>query len=170
MGAAMTRYYRKEIPEMPVYVNGTPLKFEVLETADPVLIQELDRCIQFGRGGIISITAEDFTEESKKKPTEISSESGYKQQRQRQELSSQLTAQSLAVDGDSRIRVGQTFASPQMSQFGSMEGRAHTPHNRIGLPTGPAGPTGKVPMPDPIELPTGADFKPPTAKLADVLI
>lgn len=164
-----TRFYKKEIPESPVYVAGVPLKFEVLSTEDPTMIAELDRCIHFGRGGIVSITAEQFEEESKKKQTGISSESGYKQQRQRQELSSLHTSRSLAVGAD--VRIGEAFASPQLNPFGGpMEGRAHTPRNQFGLPGGPAGPTGGKPMPDPIELPTGADFKPPTAKLVDVLI
>ena len=155
---------------MAVYINGTPLKFEVLETADPTLIAELDRCIQFGRGGVFSISAEEFAEESKKKLSETNSESGYKQRRQRLELSS-LHINPNRVAGAVSAEVGQTFASPQLSPFGGpLEGRAHTPRNQFGLPGGPAGPSGAKPMPDPIELPTGADFKPPTAKMSDVLI
>ena len=154
------KFYRKDIPQMPVYVHGTPLKFELLETADAMLIEELDKCIAFGRGGVISITKEEFDEEAKKKPPGTISESGYKQRQQRLELSSPLQGQSLAADGG--INIGGQFARPQDV------GRAHTPHERFGMPSGAIGPSGAKPMPDPIEVPTPADLKPPTAKLSEL--
>ena len=161
MGLTMTtKYYRKDIPQMPVYVRGTPLKFEILETQDPILIEELDKCIAFSRGGVMSITKEEFEEEAKKKPSGTTSESGYKQRQQRVELSSQLLNQNLVVDGG--INVGGQFANPQ--DFG----RPHTPKETFGLPNGAVGPAGGRPMPDPIEVPKPSDMKPPTAKLSEV--
>lgn len=156
-----TKYYRKDIPEMPVYIHGTPLKFEILETADAALIEELDRCIQFGRGGVSGITKEQFDEEAKKKPTATLSESGYKQRQQRVELSSQLQSQSLVAEA-AGINLGGQFARPQDI------GRAQTPNEKFGLPGGAVGPAGGRPMPDPIEVPKPADMKPPTAKLSVV--
>lgn len=160
MGQAMaTKYYRKDIPQMPVYVHGTPLKFELLETSDGALIEELDKCIAFGRGGIEAITKEVFDEESKKKPSGTISESGYRQRQQRLELSSPLLSQNLVVDAG--INVGGQFARPQDV------GRVHAPHERFGLPSA-SGPSPGRPMPDPIEVPKTSDMKPPTAKLSQV--
>lgn len=156
----MTKYYRKDIPQMPVYIHGTPLKFEILETSDASLITELDRCIQFGRGGVIAITKEEFEEEAKKKPSATTSESVYKQNKQRLELSSPLLNQNLVADG--AINIGSAFAKPQDL------GRVHAPHERFGLPGGAVGPAPSRPMPDPIEVPKPADLKPPTAKLSEL--
>ena len=144
MGQAMIKYYRKDIPEMPVYVHGQPLKFEILETGDSALIEELDKCVAFGRGGVIAMTAEEYAEESKKKPPVTNSESVYKQRQRRLELSSQLLSQSLAVDG-AGVSVSSAFAKPQDI------GRSHTPHERFGMPSG-VGPGPSRPMPDPIDL------------------
>jgi len=145
---------------MPVYIHGTPLKFEILETADAALIEELDRCIAFGRGGVISITREEYDEEAKKKPQGTFSESGYKQKLTRLELSSQLLNQNPAAEGG--INIGGQFARPQDI------GRAQTPNEKFGLPNGAVGPAGGRPMPDPIEVPKPADMKPPTAKLSEL--
>jgi hypothetical protein len=156
-----TKWYQKEIPEMPVYVHGTPIKFEVLETADPVLIEELDKCIKFGRGGVAPITKEQFDELAQKKTNETRSESGFKQSQHRHELSAPNLNLSHAVDGASPdVRFGGIMAKAQE--------RDHTPHNRFGLRGGAPGPAPARPMPDPIELPTPADMAPPTAKLSEV--
>ncbi len=155
----MTKYYRKDIPQMPVYIHGTPLKFELLETSDAALIVELDRCIQFGRGGVIALTQEEIEEEAKKKPNGTTSESVYKQNKQRLELSSPLLSQNLVADGG--INIGSAFAKPQDL------GRVHAPHERFGLPAG-GGPAPSRPMPDPIEVPKPAEMKPPTAKLSEL--
>jgi len=163
----MTRYYRKEIPEMPVYVNGVPLKFEVLETADQALIDELDKCITHGRGGIAACSKEEFEVESKKKPSEINSESGYRQNRQRLELSALSMPQNPAAGEASGVSISPAFAAPQFDP--NHTGRVHNPNNRFGLPNGANGPAGGRPMPDPIELPAATDFKPPTAKMTDIL-
>lgn len=155
-----SKFYRKDIPQMPVYIHGTPLKFEILETADAALIEELDRCIAFGRGGVISITKEEYEEEAKKKPQGTFSESGYKQKLTRLELSSQLLNQNPVAEAG--INIGGQFARPQDI------GRAHEPNEKFGLPNGTVGPAGGRPMPDPIEVPRTADMKPPTAKLSEV--
>lgn len=155
-----TKYYRKEIPEMPLYIHGSPLKFEILETADAALIEELDRCIAFGRGGVMAITQPEFEDEAKKKPPVTISESGYKQNRNRLELSSPLLNQNLAAEGG--INLGGQFARPQDI------GRAHEPNEKFGLPNGAVGPAGGRPMPDPIEVPKTTDMKPPTAKLSEL--
>jgi hypothetical protein len=154
-----TKYYRKEIPEMPFYVHGTPLKFEVLETSDAALIAELDKAIHFGRGGIIAINKEEFEEESKKKPSGTISESAYKQKQHRHELS--------ALHQDPRFAAGDVADAFRFGVARPQE-REHNPHTRPGLPGGAIGPAGSRPMPDPIELPTTVDLKPPTAKLSEV--
>lgn len=160
MGYAMaTKYFGKELPEAPVYVNGTPLKFEVLETQDPVLISELTKCIARGKGGVSEITKEQFDEAIKKKLHETKFESGYRQNRRRQELSPQLQNRLLAAGGDGSMP---NFAGPQF-------GRESKPNNFFGLPTGATGPSGGRPMPDPIEIPTVDDLKPPTAKLSEIV-
>lgn len=151
-----TKFYGKDIPEAPVYVRGTPLKFEVLETGDAVLIQELDRCIREGRGGVFEITKDQYDEGVKKKQPANGSVFNLSNKPQRRELSS-LHNPVVAVD-DVRARIESVFAKPQMT------GREHTPHNRPGLPSG----NGPAQMPDPIEVPDVGSMKPqkpPTAKL-----
>ena len=132
MGPAMPepqiKYYSKDIPEMPVYINGTPLRFEVLETADANLIAELDKCINNHRGGLSSITKEQYDEAIKKNTTGISSESIFKQQRQRQELSAVQFHERAVAEG--AVRTGGMFARPQE--------REHKPHTQTGLPVPPA--------------------------------
>lgn len=152
------RYYSKEIPESGVVINGTTMRFDLLETEDPVLIAELDKCVARGVGGVISITQEQFEEEVKKKASGLQSPSSWNSRRQRQELSAnQLVAlRAVGRDGDAN---GQ-FATPQV-------GRDHKPRNGFGLGRG------NGPAPDPIEVPTAETFaavfaKPPTAKMSDV--
>jgi hypothetical protein len=155
----MTRYFGKDIPEMPVYIFGTPLKFEVLATEQEDLIVELDKCIQFGRGGVFPMTQEQYEEAAKKKQNGTTSESVYKQKQQRQELSALHPPPGPAADA-AGIRFGGTLAMPQ--------GREHTPHQQFGLPGKVAGPAPIKPMPDPIELPKVADLKPPTVKMSEL--
>src|SRR5678816_1972797 len=149
-----TRYYRKDIPEMPVYISGTPLKFEVLATADALLIGELDKCIQHGRGGVIAISEEEYNETVKKNTSETISESVYKQKQQRQELSALQIQQSLAAGGAVRIE----------SAFSQLPTREATPHNQFGLPQSAFGPSEakNKPMPDPIDVPSTKDLRPTT--------
>lgn len=154
----MTKFYRKEIPEMPVYINGAPLRFEVLATQDAGLIRELDNAIAGQRGGVVAITEDEFNEAQKKKPSGISSESVFKQNRQRQELS----APHLGNLAAGEARVGGMFAQRQDV------GRPHTPHNQTGLRSSASGPAGNKASPDPIQVPDKARLvspKPPTAKL-----
>lgn len=64
---AESKYYLKELPEQAIYIGGKAFKFDVLETNDQWLQSELDSAIRQGIGGIISLTKEQFAEESKKK-------------------------------------------------------------------------------------------------------
>jgi hypothetical protein len=148
------QYYLKEIPETAVIINGVSMRFDILETADPILISELDKCIQRQIGGVVAITKEQFDEEVKKKANEKLSGNSSNPLRRRQELSSNLLAGVGAAAGAGRSN-GQ-FATPQT-------GRESNPHNRGGLPKGVG------PAPDPIEVPSAGDFassfdRPPTAK------
>lgn len=156
-----TRYYSKEMPEQAVYVNGVPLRFEILETSDPTLIAELDNCIAKSRGGVIAISAETYAAESKKKENGSLSESDLRHKRQRQELSAlQLNPHHAAVEG---------FQANGM--FAKAQEREHKPHNQFGLPKAGVGPSGGGAMPDPIEIPAAKDFVPPkpaTAKFSAV--
>lgn len=161
------RHYGKEIPESAVWINGVPLKFEILETADPTTIAELDKCIAHGRGGVYSITEEQYAEELKKKESGISSSSSSMQPRSRQELSAlHFPQRPVAVDG-AHVDFGGTFAR--------FQDREQKPHNQHGLPGGSIGPAGNSstarPMPDPIEIPKPSELKPnrpPTAKLSEI--
>lgn len=162
----MTKYYMKEIPELPVYVHGTPIKFDILETSDQVLIEELDKCIARGVGGVMSITAEVFAEELKKKELGNSSLFSSQPLHKRQELSALHSLKAPVAGDEKRFDFGGTFAKHQE--------REHTPHNMAGLPSsfnGPSNPGPKT-MPDPIELPALSEFKttkPTTAKLSEVM-
>lgn len=152
------RYFSKEIPESAVVINGTSMRFDILETADPILIRELDACIARGVGGVISISESQYQEEVKKKASGNPSHDSLNPRRQRQELSANQLLNLRAAVGVGNAN-GQ-FAQPQM-------GRPHTPNNSFGLPRA------QGPAPDPIEVPSAADFaaafaKPPTAKMSEV--
>lgn len=152
------RYFSKEIPETAVVINGTSMRFDILETADPVLIQELDNCVARGVGGVVAISEAQYQEEVKKKAQGNSSHDSLNPRRQRQELSAnQFLSLRAAVDAGN---ITGQFAKPQV-------GRAHTPNNSFGLPRA------QGPAPDPIEVPTAESFaaafaKPPTAKMSEV--
>lgn len=157
------RYFSKEIPESGVIVNGTTMRFDLLETEDPILISELDKCIARGVGGVISITKEQYDDEVKKKESGLSSPDSLNKRHQRQELSANqfLSLRAAGAGGNFGNANGQ-FAAPQVGM-----GREHTPRNNFGLPRN------GNPSPDPIEVPSAADFaaafaKPPTAKMSEV--
>lgn len=154
------KYYVKELPQTPIYVRGQPIKFDLLETSDPVLIQELDKCVVKGIAGVISVTKEKYDEELKKKASGNSSEFNSRPSNRRQELSAFHARRAAEAQGKgSSFQFGEhgTFAAPQ---------RDTTPPNVSGV-------TGR-PMPDPIEVPSPSAFsgiflKPaPTAKASEV--
>lgn len=144
----MPRFYRKELPETPVYVNGAPIRFDILKTEDPTLISHLDACIREQRAGIIAITEEEYEVEAKKKANGKSSAYDSSPRLRRQELSARPN---LAAGGaDDTARAFQRVAA--MPQVG-------------GPGTSPV--SGRQ-MPDPIQVPSPEKFsgvfvKPPTA-------
>ena len=143
-----TKYYSKEIPEAPVFVSGHPMRFDLLETSDPMLITELDKCVARGIGGVISITPEQYAEESKKKQALQSSNNS--KPPHRQELSAlQLDARRVVeAVGNPAPRQGM-FAKPQVPPADQFQ-------------------RGPEPMPEPIEVPTPDSFvvrPPPTARV-----
>lgn len=154
------RYFSKEIPESAVVINGNSMRFDILQTADPLLIQELDACIHRGVGGVVSISEAQYQEEVKKKQAGNSSHNNLNPRRQRQELSANQLLNLRAAAGAGSGNANGQFAQPQM-------GRPNTPNNSFGLPRA------QGPSPDPIEVPTAESFaasfsKPPTAKMSEV--
>ena len=152
------RYFQKEIPDSAVFVNGSAMRFDILETNDATLIAELDKCIARGIGGVLSITEEQYAEEAKKKAEQISSGFSSNNRPQRRELSAHQLG-GLRAAGESGNAHGQ-FAAPQQPE------RARNQHGM-----GPIREPAK--MPDPIEVPTNESFagmftKPPTAKMKDL--
>lgn len=148
------------MPEAAVVILGNSMKFDILETADPALIRELDQCIAHGVGGVVSITEAQYQEEVKKKASDSSSHNSLNPRRQRQELSANQLLNLRAAAGAGNGNANGQFAQPQM-------GRPNTPNNSFGLPRA------QGPAPDPIEVPSAADFaaafaKPPTAKMSEV--
>jgi hypothetical protein len=155
------KFYQKEIPETAVVILGNSMRFDILETADPILIVELDKCIARGVGGVISISEAQFQEELKKKKEGLLSPDSLNRPRMRQELSANhlLNLRAAGAGGNFGNANGQ-FAQPQV-------GRAHTPNNSFGLPRA------QGPAPEPIEVPTAESFaasftKPPTARMSEV--
>jgi len=138
----MPKYYQKELPESPIFVRGAPLRFDIMATEDPVLIGELTNCVNGHFGGIIEITEEQYAEELKKKESRKASNASSNSQQWRQELSALHQPQRNAA-------VAGSFARPQQPLPDQMS------------------PSPRVPMPDPLTVPTPADFvfKPPTAKV-----
>lgn len=143
----MQRFFKKEIPEAPVFCMGHPLRFDVLETSDPMLVAELDKCVTRGVGGVVSISEEEYQEEIKKKELLRLSNSSSKPPH-RQELSALRLDARRVVEavGNPAPKIGQ-FAKPQVPP--AVQRNGHEP------------------MPEPIEVPTPESFvikPPPTMK------
>jgi len=128
------------------------MRFDLLETSDSMLISELDKCVARQVGGVMSITEEQYKEESQKK-TQQSLLNGSSKPPHRQELSALLLDARRVVEavGNPAPKMGQ-FAKPQVPP-------AHQRSN------------GHEPMPEPIEVPTSESFvikPPPTMKASQV--
>lgn len=145
-------YYKKEIPESPVFVAGHPMRFDVLETEDSMLSSELDKCAARGVGGVMKITQAQYDEEVKKKE-QWNLLNGSSKPRQRQELSALQVDARRVVEavGNPAPKIGQ-FAKPQ-------------------VPPANQRPVGNTPIPEPIEVPSIESFvvkPPPTARFNQV--
>ncbi len=139
--------YRKELPDQPVWINGSPIKFNVIRTKDPVMIKNLDACIAGQRGGIIAINEAEYEEEAKKKLSGNSSDNGSPRMRQ----------QGLSAANRNLAAVAGAESAPQPKMAMPQLGPGHSPVN------------GR-PMPDPIMVPSPNQFssllkQPPTAKI-----
>lgn len=67
------QWYGKELPTNKLYLsNGHPITFDIMETSDAWLIQELDSAIRNQVGGVIRLTKEQYDEAVKKKSAEKS--------------------------------------------------------------------------------------------------
>jgi len=148
-----TKYYRKELPTQPIYVNGRPLTFDVIETSDAALIAQLDSAIAGHRGGIEEINAATYQEEVQKKTTE--KRSGDESKNRRFELSAiNLGAHAAAAvvnlsAGDQRIP-GQPVTTserlpsgrekpdpimvPSPNQFGHLVNKPNKPKTAVVSP------------------------------------
>lgn len=152
------RYYLKEIPDSPVVINGVAMRFDFLQTEDPVLISEFTKCIAAGVGGVLEIDKARYDEEVKKKVSGTQSDANSKLRQRRQELTAnQWAGVGAAAQGAQSDTLHGHFAAPQVSM-----GRDHSPRQQHGLPSM----TGPSPiMPDPISIPAEAAFlKPPVGK------
>lgn len=148
----MPKYYRKEIPEAPVFVAGHPYRFDILSTEDPILISELDKCVARHVGGVIAISKEEYEEEVKKKEQLNLLRNNSKPQ-QRQEISALRLDARRVVEAVSNPapRTGM-FAKPQVPPDHQSNGE-------------------KRQTPDPIEVPSPESFQvrpPPVMKLSDI--
>jgi hypothetical protein len=160
-GLKPMNYFRKELPESAVYVNGFPMRFDFLATEDPALVAELNKCVAKGVGGIVSITKEEYDLELSKKNAATSPEAlrphpslPHRQEIISPNLHGPRVAEVVANPGGSRNGM---FARPQV---GDRQG--WPPQNRVG--NGSDARHG--PMPDPIQIPSPAQFAPPpTAKV-----
>lgn len=150
------RYFQKEIPESGVLIFGQQFRFDILETSDPTLIAELDKCVARGVGGVIAITKEQYDEEQKKKL--LLSSSASSNPPHRQELSALRLDARRVVEavGNPAPRTGM-FSKPQIPTDGGFVGRS----NGAAI----------HPMPEPIEIPTPESFvvkPPPTVRLGSM--
>lgn len=151
------RFFKKEIPEQALLVHGYPLRFDFLATEDAGLIAELDKCIAKQRGGVIAISEEEYTAEISKKNSETQLRNNSRPPHQRHEL------KSLQLPPDRRVaevvvnpgggRRNGMLARPQVGRDGTVLNGRHD----------------QGAMPDPIQIPTPAQFAPPpTAKLSSI--
>lgn len=146
-----TKWYQKEIPESPVFISGHPMRFDILETSDPILVTELDKCAARGIGGVMAITQEQYKSESEKKTLQNLS-NGSSKLPHRQEISAlQLDARRVVEAVGNPAPRGGMFSRPQVPTDSHREnGNSHQQ------------------MPEPIEIPAPASFvikQPPTAKI-----
>ena len=159
------RYFLKEIPTNPIYVMGQPYRFDFLATEDPLLISELDKCIKHQRGGVVAITQETYEAEVKKKEASIQfgSNSNASPSRRQELVAAQFQHLNLGVDQDGR-RVAAVVANPSSRRGGLLANQALPQRESIQAPN-----MARADMPDPIQIPTPAQFaKPPTAKVGDL--
>lgn len=62
------QFFCKELPQNKLYLsNGHPITFDIMETSDAWLIQELDAAIKNHVGGVIKLTKAQYDEAVKKK-------------------------------------------------------------------------------------------------------
>jgi len=142
----MANYFKKDLPESPIYVFGHPMRFDLLMTEDAAMAQELTNCANRHVGGITVLNKEQFEEEVKKKTAENGSGNSSKPKQWRTELSHPFRPEPSVVAGGS-------FARPQIPQVPI----AQAP--RVG------------PMPEPLSVPSPESLvvpKPPTAKMSKV--
>ena len=66
----MSSYFAKELSDMPIWVNGHPLKFSCLKTDDQWLINELRNAIKQRIGGVYELKDESEYQECVKKNKE----------------------------------------------------------------------------------------------------
>jgi hypothetical protein len=152
-------YFKKELPEQAVFVAGFPVRFDFMATEDPLMVSELTKCANKGVGGVIAITKEIYDEELSKKNAALSNGSSkphlstpHRQEIISPNLHGPRVAEVVANPGGRRNGM---FARPQM---GDRQG--WPPQNRQG------GDDRHGPMPDPIQIPSPAQFAPPpTAKI-----
>lgn len=141
-----TRWFAKELPSMPLFVMGYPLRFDFLETEDGALIAELDNAIRNRAGGVSSITQEEYADQVKKKAQENLSGNNSNQKQWRTELVAPFSpAQNAAGTQGS-------FAKPQQPPAVQPQVLNPQPHE----------------MPDALSVPSPESLKiprPPTAKL-----
>lgn len=155
------RYFKKELPEQALYVMGHPFRFDFLETEDAVLIGELDNCIRAQRGGVVGISKEEYEAEVKKKSsaTESLLNSNGPPPPHRREL--------VAPNRPSERRVAEVVGNPggrRSGMFGTQFAHAQRDRGQQSQRVGDL-----WPMPDPIQIPSPAEFiKPPTAKVSDL--
>lgn len=127
------------------------MRFDLLETSDPTLIAELDKCVARHIGGVVAITPEEYAEEQNKK--KLLSSSNNSKPQHRQELSAlQLDPRRVVEAVANPAPRGGMFAKPQVPPANDQLANGHIQHQ----------------MPEPIEVPTPESFvvkPPPTAKL-----
>ena len=147
------KFYRKELPTQPIYVNGRPMLFDVTATEDPVLISQLDAAIAGHRGGIESITEEEYQSEVQKKTTE--KRSGDDSRNRRFELSAihlgahaaagavNLSSSDVRIPGQPvstavRLPSGRELPDPILvpspNQFGNLVNKPNKPKTAVVTP------------------------------------
>lgn len=118
------------------------MRFDFLETSDPVLISELESCARNAIGGVMVITKEEYDAEIKKKETLKQSNGNSNPHRGRTELSALLGPRvAEVVNRGGGFNPSGMFARPQEPQVSMNKVQPNRP------------------MPDPIEVPTAESFK-----------
>jgi hypothetical protein len=115
----MTWYFRKELPDSPIFIEGIHMRFDILATDDERLANHLLNATAKRIGGVLSINQDEYDDLVKKKAQSQPSLAPRKPQREEvrqrhgQTLTRKRKGAGLAVEADGKPDQSQQVVVPQ---------------------------------------------------------